>query len=301
MMKILHVVPGLNERGNGMAVAARLIADGQRRAGIEAHVVEVSELDRPQPVAGPSFHITAQNEVWVHSMWTPTVWKACWKVLKSRAAIGEPRLVRMTHANLDPVRYRYHGLRKRLVAPIERWLFSKTDRVVVTCEAEAAWCRQWGLKNEMESVDLKWFFDLKQRCDAGVDDEALHVLYLGRRHPLKGVGFLERAVRAINAADRIPTGGRRRIDLRIVNDHFGEELDRDWEWADVLALPTLSENFGLVVAEALERGKFVITTDGAPAWADLKPEQGIYLKGYRNGTPRDRVDLLRCALAHWVD
>ena len=69
----------------------------------------------------------------------------------------------------------------------------------------------------------------------------------------------------------------------------------------MLVLPTLSENFGLVVAEALERGKQVITTDGAPAWADLKPEQGIYLKGYRNGTSKDRVDMLRGALSHYVD
>ena len=29
---------------------------------------------------------------------------------------------------------------------------------------------------------------------------------------------------------------------------FGEELERVWEWCDVLVLPTLSENFGLVVA-----------------------------------------------------
>lgn len=36
----------------------------------------------------------------------------------------------------------------------------------------------------------------------------------------------------------------------------------------MLVLPTLTENFGLVIAEALERGKRVITTDGAPAWGD---------------------------------
>ena len=51
---------------------------------------------------------------------------------------------------------------------------------------------------------------------------------------------------------------------------FGEELERVWEWCDVLVLPTLSENFGLVVAEALERGKRVITTDGAPVWGFLR-------------------------------
>ena len=81
----------------------------------------------------------------------------------------------------------------------------------------------------------------------------------------------------------------------------------------MLVLPTLSENFGLVIAEALERGKRVITTDGAPAWeCECKVEkckvgdagsiwQGydgrlIYLKGYRDGTPDLRINLLSSAI-----
>ena len=66
----------------------------------------------------------------------------------------------MTHANLDPVRLAYHGWKKRLVGPIERWLFSKADRVVVTCAAEKEWCERWGLKGKIEVVDLKRFFKL---------------------------------------------------------------------------------------------------------------------------------------------
>ena len=62
----------------------------------------------------------------------------------------------------------------------------------------------------------------------------------------------------------------------------------------MLVLPTLSENFGLAVAEALERGKQVITTDGAPVW---EGQPGvIYLKGYCYGTVAERVRLLKDAL-----
>ncbi len=118
-------------------------------------------------------------------------------------------------------------------------------------------------------------------------DGKLHLLYLGRRHPLKGLEFLEAAVREVEGCE-----------LRIVSNAFGEEKERVWEWCDVLVLPTLSENFGLVVAEALERGKRVITTDGAPAWGDGNDYGGrlVYLKGYRNGSSEERVRLLKNAI-----
>ena len=518
-MKILHVVPGLNEGGNGIAVAAKLIAREQSKSGAEVEVVETRDFVHSNIRTIRT--IEQFSEVWVHSMWLPMTLKACWKVLRnvrmfecSECSNVRPKLVRMTHANLDPLRYRYHGWKKRLVAPIERWLFRRTDRVVVTCEAEKKWCQEWGLKNEFEVVNLKKFFDLNggeglgRRSRSTVED-SLHVLYLGRRHPLKGVEFLERAVREIglgrrsrstvegkfvivagtdapfrktkdalawaratgligrmraeetggkgivmisaesiretlnprqrekSASDKVhfsaltklrelireskilevhpdwlkdssghrtplagenssisiciayaafrfeeslyrvrltlkryaqtgaskayayrvneievvpgtlggkiapatyPTdttsicgsillqgvvdvNGRlgesksehsnnRTIGLRIVSDHFGEELERDWEWCDVLVLPTLSENFGLVVAEALERGKRVITTDGAPVWGEgelfecsecsnVRMGYGgrlVYLKGYRDGTDEERVRMLKEAL-----
>ena len=84
------------------------------------------------------------------------------------------------------------------------------------------------------------------------------------------------------------------VELRIVSSAKGDELERVWNWCEVLVLPTLSENFGRVVAEALERGKRVITTDGAPAWGDGNTYGGrlIYLTGYRNGTTEQRLKLL---------
>ena len=92
--------------------------------------------------------------------------------------------------------------------------------------------------------------------------------------------------------------------LKIVSDHSGEELEADWAWADVLCLPTLSENFGRVVAEALERGRRVITTDGAPAWRtyfEQHPDAGIYLKGYRDGSEEKRIRMLAEALKAFVE
>ena len=50
------------------------------------------------------------------------------------------------------------------------------------------------------------------------------------------------------------------------------------------------------------RGKRVITTDGAPAWGDGNDYDGrlIYLKGYRDGTSEERVQLLKNAILKMI-
>ncbi len=129
-------------------------------------------------------------------------------------------------------------------------------------------------------------------------DRPLHLLYLGRRHPLKGLEYLEEAVRQVNGSVTSVYSVSSVVELKIVSNAFGDEKERVWEWCDVLVLPTLSDNFGLVIAEALERGKGVITTDGAPAWGDGNDYGGrlMYLKGYRDDSPESRVLLLKEAI-----
>ncbi len=244
------------------------------------------------------------NEVWVHGMWTPDKW---WRCLKAK--LCGRQLVRMTHGSLSPIYLERQGAwKKRLVKPVERLLFDLSDRIVVTGPWEAAWNRVWGLKGTFETIDLKQFFDLSRPLEWPVQakDRAMHVLYLGRRHPLKGIAYLEQTVQALN--ERFSLLGKsenRGIELRVVSNAVGAEKEAAWDWCDVLCLPTLSENFGLVVAEALEHGKPVITTDGAPAWKD-EPRQDangrtrlIYIEGYRDGTDRRRVELLKDALGRF--
>ena len=315
------------------------------------------------------------DEVWVHGMWLPKEWEICRRVIKA----GK-RLVRMTHGSLSPVYLKNQSpIKKWLVGPIERWALRRCAKIVATCDAEKEWIEAYLGKKCPEIVveDVKRFFDLKgekgrgkrekgRECgEVDSNNKKLNVLYLGRRHPLKGVEYLEKAVDEINDDSRsreskLNSGignffyeenlsihcststsnfNAKTIDLRIVSDAKGEELEKVWEWCDVLVLPTLSENFGLVVAEALERGKRVITTDGAPAWEcssrsyESKLNSGVgnsvderdlpvrcststsdfdsnilsgyggrllYLKGYRDGSDEERIKLLKDALMMMV-
>ena len=92
----------------------------------------------------------------------------------------------------------------------------------------------------------------------------------------------------------------RAVELRQEAHAFGAEKEAAFAWADVLCLPSLSENFGVVVAEALTRGVPVIVTDGAPAWSGLLPGQGRYVAGYVAGSEETRVALLKAALEAFV-
>ena len=290
-MHRMHVVPGTREVANGMVAVARMLAT---ESG-DAVVVDLGEVTRRD--------VEAADEVWVHGMWLPREWKVCrWTI-----AAGK-RFVRMVHGSLSPVYLKHQGKwKKRLVGPIERWLLRKATRIVATCDAEKEWIEAYLGRccPPIEVTDMKRFFDFSRvKGERGLEfgggeklERELHILYLGRKHPLKGVWQLEKAVEGI--------GG---VELRIVSNASGEEKEKAWDWCDVLVLPSLSENFGLVIAEALERGKRVVATDGAPAWSSYASatEDGgggndyggrlIYLNGYRDGSDEKRVELLKKAI-----
>lgn len=117
------------------------------------------------------------------------------------------------------------------------------------------------------------------------------VLHLGRLHPKKGIDRLIAAWARV--ADRHPDwrlrvvgpseiGCRQALEAQ-VNDLgaprvdfegplFGADKLAAYRAAGLFVLPTLNENFGMVVAEALAAGIPTISTKGAP-WAGLETER----------------------------
>ena len=285
-MNILHICAGW-EKWNGAANIARLIMGEQSREGHKVSFATWASVGR----------LKAADEVWIHCSWKPCLW---WAALWGRNVHWMPE------CSYDPIRRAYHGWKKWLVGSIERFCLRRAKALVATCSAEADWIRSY-LGNQCPPIiitDIKRFFKLNPVNLVNPVQKPLHLLYLGRRHPLKGVEYLEAAVRQIQDSTRSTRSTR----LKIISNAFGEELEKVWDWCDVLVLPTLSDNFGLVIAEALERGKRVITTDGAPAWspsASAAEDKGdgndyggrlIYIKGYRDGSESARVDLLKAAI-----
>ena len=367
-MKIIHFCAGL-QFWNGMANTARQFIAEEIAQGYESFLT--NELVTLLNAKSGDCDI-----VYIHGAWLPVLWRAA----KHAKRINAKLIIRPA-GSYDPVRLGYHRWKKKLVTFFERRMLRRADVLLATCEAEAKWIKDYVGEGcpKVEITDLKRFFNLAvsgqwlavrggdslelnhgihgisgkggegSGCRAVHNNKKIHVLYLGRRHPLKGVEYLEKAVKELGVRSQglgvrdVENNSKqetsntkhetRSIELKIVSNAFGEELERVWEWCDVLVLPTLSENFGRVVAEALERGKRVITTDGAPAWEEglelrvgsggveeLRVESGgvksggvksvgvgseiwsgyggqlIYLKGYRDGTDEERVELLKKAI-----
>jgi len=182
--------------------------------------------------------------------------------------------------------------RKRFVwwALGQRRAVTATTCFHATAEAEAQEIRALGFRQPIAVVPNG--VDLPARpvnTLTAREDDRRKVLFLGRLHPKKGIPILLRAWRTVEAGhpdwDLVVAGpdegGHLAEVERLARDlglervsfpgpAYGETKDALYRRADLFVLPTHSENFGLVIGEALAHGLPVIITTGAP-WPDLEP------------------------------
>jgi glycosyltransferase involved in cell wall biosynthesis len=172
------------------------------------------------------------------------------------------------------------------------WLYQKTDlksasALVATAGQEAEHIRDLGIDRPVATIPNG--VDMPEDLPSLKISETSSrrtVLFLSRIHKKKGLLNLVEAWNRLRPNGwRVAIAGpgengheaevRRRISERGVGDDFvfvgpvkGTEKWNLYRRADLFVLPTHSENFGIVVAEALACGIPVITTRGAP-WSDL--------------------------------
>jgi glycosyltransferase involved in cell wall biosynthesis len=116
------------------------------------------------------------------------------------------------------------------------------------------------------------------------------VLFVGRIYPVKGLPLLVEAWAKVRPAGwklKIvgpdEAGHRAEIEIMVADANLGAEIEftgalsgdalhNVYQEADVFILPSHTENFGMVVGEAMSHGLPVITTHGAP-WELLESER----------------------------
>jgi glycosyltransferase involved in cell wall biosynthesis len=166
------------------------------------------------------------------------------------------------------------------------WAYRRADRVIATMEADAQTYRALGVPDER--IDIVGLFsdappeDLDPgalRAAHGIDGDL--VVFLGGRYGYKGFDILLDALPAVR--ERRPgaqfafvgPGPPVRAEPGAIDAGRVEDRER-WEWlaaADLLALPSQGETYGLVVLEAWATGTAVVTSH-IPALAELVSRAG---------------------------
>jgi len=195
-------------------------------------------------------------------------------------------LVIHPHGMLQPWALSYRAWKKRIAWLLyQRQDLETASLFVATSDQEAEAIRRMGLIQPIalipNGVHLPTW-----KAHNRTNREIRRALFLSRIHPIKGL------INLVTAWDRVRPEGWRMIvagrdetghledvkravqnkglqeDFEFVGSVEGEVKERLYRDADLFILPSFSENFSLVVAEALSYGVPVITTRGAP-WEGL--------------------------------
>ena len=189
---------------------------------------------------------------------------------------------------LAPAALAFSRLKKRVVwALFQGEVVRRAACIHATSEQEHDEIRDFGLNNPVGIIPNG--IDLPEPRAHPISDTATDriVLSLGRIHPKKGLDRLVRAWAKVEAGypdwrmrivgpDELGYAGKlaalaaelkaRRVSIE--KSVAGDAKIATYQQADLFVLPTLNENFGITVAEALAAGTPVIATKGAP-WRDL--------------------------------
>lgn len=300
-MKILHYIPSIDKTSGGVGAYMQLLARNLGKL-CELYVL-THKSDNELVLENCMLHYIPYKWLpWnnckkeflsilddIH----PDVFhtNCCWMPVSALTAIWAKsigyKVVYTPHGMLEPYALKRH-IYKKLPA---KWLFQR--RGISVCDlihATAATERD-------NLIKLGWNKNIRiiPNC-VQIDDITMktswtrkkNILFLSRVHPKKGVNFLIEAVAQLKdmltgytiiiagAGEnsyicelKSLAGKLGVLDMFVfIGPIFGDAKWKLYRDADVFVLPTYSENFGIVVPEALASGTPVITTYGTP-WSEL--------------------------------
>ena len=301
-MKQLHIVESIAKDFGGLGSAALHHSDMVAKNGIEVKLFVLNRL-RPELSLSqicPNLEILGSekmgfiavllalrreiyshhyNLVHIHGVWTILLAFAA-----KFAQINQIKFVISPHGCLEPWALSYKKWKKLIALFIyQKYVFNAANLIFATAKQEEESIKALGLDTEIVIIPIG--LDLPE-LQPKIPHAQRRFLFLSRIHPKKGLFNL------VNAWSKVRRSGWRLIiagpsesghleDVLALIKSLG--LEEDFEFpglviddkkeflfrgADVFILPSYSENFGIVIAEALSYGVPVITTTGTP-WHDL--------------------------------
>ena len=301
-MRILHVTEQIY-RSSGVSVFCVELCDALFDMGNDVRIaLQFPEFRDPYPVKHKKMLISIEEVLArpAEFKWDVVHINGVWN-------LPYHRISRLAHQHGVPVVWSPHGSltpwalsHKSLKKKVAWWMYQRRDLkqaqlLHVTAQSEVEDMRRLGLTNDLTVLPLGVVFrwsdaELKAIKDSMAEKK---IVFLSRLHPKKGVDNLIRAWRMLKdvepeiiagwkveviGEDAYPNYGSTLKALckeMGVSDDFtfrgvvyGDDKERAYASARLFVLPTHSENFGAVVAEALANGTPVVTTKGTP-WGGL--------------------------------
>jgi glycosyltransferase involved in cell wall biosynthesis len=296
-MKVIHFIAGIDKKEGGTAEYMRLLGS-ELKNHVEL-IVATGISENPIDIAGVKIKFfktsvlrwfSMLNEfqqflidekpdlVHINGIWSPENWG-----FQKKAQELGIKVILSPHGMLEPWILDQNPWKKKIgLFLYQKKAIQKVLFLHATAQMEADNIRVLGFKtpihiipNGIDLVDvkvIKEYYGTKK------------MVFLSRIHPKKGIELLLEAWRNSSTDDwtleiagngdkeYIETLNQSAKNLKNVNFVGAKYGEDKWDFlrsADVMVLPTYSENFGIVVAEALAVGVPVITTQGTP-WEDLE-------------------------------
>jgi glycosyltransferase involved in cell wall biosynthesis len=296
-MKVIHYIASIDKSGGGTTEYMRLlskalnndtsftIATGISKDPITIDGVSVKFFNggilRWFPLIR-EFRAFLKNEkpdiVHINGIWSPQNWG-----FQKVAQELKIKVVLSPHGMLESWIIQHNHLKKVIALFLFQYkAIEKVDHIHATAQMEEDSIRKLKFNNKItiipNGIDLSELVSGKQKYGTK------KMVFLSRIHPKKGIEILLEAWRNCDTKSwtlEIAGNGDPNYISSLIesakdlkNVHFVGPVYEEAKWnflrsADVMVLPTHSENFGIVVAEALAVGVPVITTTGTP-WQDLE-------------------------------
>lgn len=300
-MKIIHFITSIDKSSGGTTVYIQLLSKGLKNyvdllvvTGISGKPIILNSVNtrfldlsivRWFKLKKEIYNLLLEekpNIVHINGIWQPQCW--LFQLVAQQLNI---KVVLSPHGMLDPYILQRHPQKKKLALALYQFKAVKQANYLhATSGLELSNIRKLGFMQGAvvvpNSIDIS---EIKPKVSW--NNKVKKILYLSRVHSQKGVEQLIEAVSKLQKDDfeLIIAGNgeqnfmemlQHKIDknnlekkVHLIGGVFGDKKWELFQSADIFVLPSFSECFGIVVAEALAAGIPVITTTGTP-WQELE-------------------------------
>ena len=306
-MKILHTISGLNISSGGPTSCTYNLIKGLRDEGIEADILTLMPRDDSDKIiADDSFIKALPNDArtplvyssnfrrylsshigydlyHANGLWTcPTHFTAEIAKKQNKPCVIAP------HGMLYPQALQVSAWKKKIVSTVfQRKDLETASCLQATCMAELEHIRAFGLNNPVAVIPNGLVIDDSLEIRK-TSNSVRRFAFVGRLNRIKNVDLLLSAWSKLGDKTRNcelliigdgDTAYKKELEefatanklnnVRFLGFIMGKDLQKLVHSIDFQILPSKSENFGMVVPEALIQGVPVIASKGTP-WSDLE-------------------------------